>query len=101
MSRFKIQSLIQCVQTKLDSIKNNQFVEMGSILAKLNILALKDNYLFEIKRNRTKPEQIMLTGAKNYQHIMFKDMSADSFLLSAGISEHWPHGRGCYHSEDR
>ena len=55
-------------------IKNNQFVEMGSILAKLNILALKDNYLFEIKRNRTKPEQIMLTGAKNYQHIMFKDI---------------------------
>lgn len=34
-------------------------------------------------------------------HIMFKDMSKDSFLLSAGISEHWPHGRGCYHSDDK
>ena len=32
---------------------------------------------------------------------MFKDMSKDSFLLSAGISEHWPHGRGCYISEDK
>jgi len=35
------------------------------------------------------------------QHIMFKDMSADSFLLYAGISEHWPHGRGCYVAEDK
>ena len=34
-------------------------------------------------------------------HIMFKDMSKDSFLLSAGIAEHWPHGRGCYVSEDK
>ena len=29
-------------------------------------------------------------------HIMFKDMSADSFLVDAGIAAHWPHGRGCY-----
>merc|ERR1711990_77044 len=34
-------------------------------------------------------------------HIMFKDMSADSFLVDAGIASHWPHGRGCYVSEDR
>lgn len=34
-------------------------------------------------------------------HLMFKDMSKDSFLLSAGISRDWPHGRGCYVSEDR
>jgi hypothetical protein len=26
-------------------------------------------------------------------HIMFKDMSADSFLLSAGIAGDWPYGR--------
>jgi len=31
---------------------------------------------------------------------MFKDMSADSFLLDAGIAKHWPHGRGCYVSGD-
>lgn len=30
------------------------------------------------------------------EHIMFKDMSADSFLLQAGIASDWPHGRGCY-----
>ena len=35
------------------------------------------------------------------KHIMFKDMSADSFLLSAGIAADWPHGRGCYVSEDK
>ena len=34
-------------------------------------------------------------------HIMFKDMAADKYLLAAGIAEHWPHGRGCYISEDR
>lgn len=34
-------------------------------------------------------------------HIMFKDMSEDSFLLEAGIASHWPHGRGCYVSEDK
>merc|ERR1712224_134899 len=28
-------------------------------------------------------------------------MSADSFLLSAGISADWPHGRGCYVSGDK
>lgn len=32
---------------------------------------------------------------------MFKDMSADSFLLGAGIACDWPHGRGCYISEDK
>ena len=32
---------------------------------------------------------------------MFKDMSADSFLLDAGIAAHWPHGRGCYVSKDK
>merc|ERR1739848_666812 len=34
-------------------------------------------------------------------HIMFKDMSADSFLMDAGIACHWPHGRGCYYSSDK
>jgi len=34
-------------------------------------------------------------------HIMFKDMSADSFLLEAGIASDWPHGRGCYVSADK
>jgi protein-arginine kinase len=34
-------------------------------------------------------------------HIAFKDMSADKYLLSAGIAQHWPHGRGVYISEDK
>ena len=34
-------------------------------------------------------------------HIMFKDMSEDSYLLSAGIAGDWPHGRGCYVSADK
>jgi len=33
-------------------------------------------------------------------HKMFKDMSADPYLNSAGISSHWPHGRGMYQSAD-
>jgi protein-arginine kinase len=32
---------------------------------------------------------------------MFKDMSADHYLVTAGIASHWPFGRGCYVSEDR
>jgi len=43
---------------------------------------------------------------KEYQqlvddHIMFKDMSSDPYLNSAGISRDWPHGRGCYISADK
>jgi len=32
---------------------------------------------------------------------MFKDMSVDSYLVSAGIAGDWPHGRGCYVSADK
>ena len=35
------------------------------------------------------------------EHLMFKDMSEDPCLRSAGISGHWPYGRGCYISGDR
>lgn len=35
------------------------------------------------------------------EHIMFKDMSADTYLSSAGIASEWPFGRGCYVSADR
>jgi creatine kinase len=43
---------------------------------------------------------------KEYQklvadHIMFKDMADDKYLNSAGISSHWPYGRGCYVSADK
>ena len=34
------------------------------------------------------------------KHIMFKDMAVNLYLKSAGISDHWPHGRGCWQSED-
>ena len=33
-------------------------------------------------------------------HVMFKDMDADPYLKSAGISADWPYGRGCYVSDD-
>jgi len=32
---------------------------------------------------------------------MFKDMSQDSYLNAAGISQDWPFGRGCYVSADK
>ena len=31
---------------------------------------------------------------------MFKDMDADPYLKSAGISSDWPYGRGCWMSDD-
>merc|ERR1712159_894309 len=33
-------------------------------------------------------------------HVMFKDMDADLYLKSAGISSDWPYGRGCWQSTD-
>lgn len=32
---------------------------------------------------------------------MFKDMSADCYLMDAGIAKNWPFGRGCYVSADK
>jgi len=34
-------------------------------------------------------------------HVMFKDMAADKYLKSAGISNDWPYGRGCWQSADK
>ena len=34
------------------------------------------------------------------KHVMFKDMDADPYLKSAGISSDWPFGRGCWMSDD-
>ena len=33
--------------------------------------------------------------------LLFKDMSNDPFLRSAGISDDWPYGRGCWQSDDK
>lgn len=45
--------------------------------------------------NKTKYNQLVK------DHIMFKDMSVDPYLNSAGISNDWPFGRGCYVSNDK
>jgi len=34
-------------------------------------------------------------------HIMFQDMSLDPYLISAGLSNDWPYGRGAYASADK
>jgi creatine kinase len=34
-------------------------------------------------------------------HVMFKDMDADPYLKSAGISSDWPYGRGCWQTDDK
>ena len=52
------------------------------------------------------PEHDAEVSAEEYDalvqaHIMFKDMSADTYLTSAGIAGDWPYGRGCYISEDK
>mmetsp|Transcript_41144 Transcript_41144/g.48060 ORF Transcript_41144/g.48060 Transcript_41144/m.48060 type:complete len:440 (+) Transcript_41144:81-1400(+) len=35
------------------------------------------------------------------EHVMFKDMAVDPYLNSAGISNDWPFGRGCWQSSDK
>ena len=47
-----------------------------------------------------------LISSKTYdelvaKHVMFKDMDADPYLKSAGISSDWPYGRGCWQSDDK
>jgi len=52
------------------------------------------------------PGHPKLISSTEYQklvdsHVMFKDMSDDRYLNSAGISNDWPYGRGCYISADK
>jgi len=52
------------------------------------------------------PEHANFINTEEYNelvkaHIMFKNMDDDSYLKSAGIASDWPHGRGCYISEDK
>ena len=55
--------------------------------------------------NSLTPGHANVVSAEKYKqlvadHIMFKDMSSDKYLQSAGIASDWPYGRGCYISED-
>lgn len=52
----------------------------------------------EVNPNLITPEEYQtLVDA----HVMFKDMEANPYLNSAGISNDWPFGRGCWQSEDK
>lgn len=67
---------------------------------------LIDNPEYGGKYNSITPGHANEVSTEEYDqlvsdHIMFKDMSADCYLKSAGISNDWPYGRGCYVSEDR
>jgi len=62
-----------------------------------NIYSLTPDFNGEENPNKISDEKYQeLVDA----HIMFKDMAADPYLASAGISNDWPYGRGCYVSED-
>lgn len=67
---------------------------------------LKANPKYGGGYNSLTPGHANFVDAAGYQklvddHIMFKDMAADSYLATAGIASDWPFGRGCYVSEDR
>jgi len=56
--------------------------------------------------NSLTPDNASFIDDEAYQalvdaHIMFKNMDDDRYLTAAGIAAHWPHGRGCYVSEDK
>ena len=52
----------------------------------------------EVNPNLITPEEYQtLVDA----HVMFKDMAADPYLNSAGISDVWPFGLGCWQLEDK
>merc|ERR1712071_84285 len=81
--------------------RKNMELAMGPVFE-----ALIKNPEFGGSYNSLTPGHACHISEEKYQelvkaHIMFKDMSADSFLVDAGIAAHWPHGRGCYVSEDK
>ena len=57
----------------------------------------------DLGQNKANPNLISDEKYKSLvdEHIMFKDMSQDTYLNSAGISSDWPFGRGCWQSEDK
>jgi creatine kinase len=70
---------------------------------------LKENYgghVYSLTPDFNGEENPNLISDEEYQelvksHVMFKDMSADPYLHSAGISSDWPYGRGCWQSQDK
>lgn len=67
---------------------------------------LKNMPEFGGKYNSLTPGHTDYRSPMEYQklvndHVMFKDMSADPYLETAGIASDWPHGRGCYQSSDK
>ena len=85
--------------TKQDRI--NLEVEMGKVFEKLYAMPNFGGQYYSIT-----PGHPCFIDDQKYQqlvkeHLMFKDMSSDTYLVAAGISEDWPYGRGCYVSEDR
>jgi creatine kinase len=86
--------------TKDDRV--NMEKDMGKVFAVL----IEDKENFGGHYVSITPGHECFIDAKKYaqyvkDHIMFKDMSADSYLVSAGIAGDWPYGRGCYVSEDK
>lgn len=58
------------------------------------------------KYNSLTPGHVDFVNEAQYQelvksHLMYKDMSDDTYLAAAGIASDWPYGRGCYVSEDK
>ena len=81
--------------------RKNMELELGAVFDQL--IAMPE---FGGKYVSITPEHKNCVSTEEYDqlvkdHIMFKDMSADKYLLVAGIASDWPSGRGCYISEDR
>ena len=85
--------------TRQDRI--NLEVEMGKVFEKLYAMPKFGGKYYSLT-----PGHPCFIDDQKYQqlvkeHLMFKDMSSDTYLVAAGISEEWPYGRGCYVSDDR
>merc|ERR1719321_1425428 len=69
-----------------------------------NVYSLSPNFGQDADGNDI-PNPNLIDSAKYKElvdaHIMFKDMDADPYLKSAGISSDWPYGRGCWQSADK
>ncbi|MCF6320782.1 MAG: hypothetical protein L3J32_03330 [Rhizobiaceae bacterium] len=86
------------------SMNKNQRVEFENLAARA-FAELSRQPEFGGKYLSITPGSANEINAEEYEqrisaHQMFKDMSNDPYLKSAGISNDWPHGRGMYVSDE-
>lgn len=111
-----IDPTLQDISMRVRVARNTTDFPLPGSMTKDDRLRFENRMIEVFKKLTTDPEfggrYVSLTPGSDYEispneydklvkdHKMFKDMGADPYLNSAGISAGWPHGRGMYESAD-